>query len=173
MTRSLPGRILPKLDDLNPGFSKKDRAALGIIEGAERSRALRAGQHVVELTSGNMGTGLVIICAVKGHPFVAVMSCGNSQERAQMMRALGAEVVLVNQALGSPKARVRGRSKIPGRARSADNARAGCYPGGSVCPRRQLACSRGDNSSGDPAAGRSDRCVLRFCGIGRYLLRVR
>ena len=65
MTRSLPGRILRKLDDLNPAFLKKDRAALGIIEGAERSGALRAGQPVVELTSGNMGTGMAIVCAVK------------------------------------------------------------------------------------------------------------
>jgi cysteine synthase len=108
MTRALPGCILLKLDYLNPGFSKKDRAALGIIEEAERSGALRAGQPVVELTSGNMGTGLAIVCAVKGHPFVAVMSCGNSPERAQMMRALGAEVVLVNQAPGSPHGQVSG-----------------------------------------------------------------
>ena len=57
-----------KLDYLNPGFSKKDRAALGIIEEAERSAALRPGQTVVELTSGNMGAGLAIVCAVKGCP---------------------------------------------------------------------------------------------------------
>lgn len=108
LTRSLSGRIFLKLDYLNPGFSKKDRAALGIIEEAERSGALRSGQTVVELTSGNMGTGLAIVCAVKGHPFIAVMSCGNSPERAQMMRALGAEVVLVEQAPGSPLGQVSG-----------------------------------------------------------------
>ncbi len=108
ITRSLPGRILLKLDYLNPGFSKKDRAALGIIEEAERSGVLRAGQTVVELTSGNMGTGLAIVCAVKGYLFVAVMSHGNSAERAQMMRALGAEVVLVDQAPGSPQGQVSG-----------------------------------------------------------------
>ena len=50
---------------------------------------------MVELTSGNTGTGLAIACAAMGHPFVAVMSAGNSVERARMMRALGAEVVLV------------------------------------------------------------------------------
>lgn len=108
LTQSLPGRILLKLDYLNPGFSKKDRAALGIIEEAERSGALRPGQTVVELTSGNMGTGLAIVCAVKGYPFVAVMSKGNSAERAQMMRALGADVVLVDQAPGSPEGQVSG-----------------------------------------------------------------
>ncbi|HET7103875.1 MAG TPA: pyridoxal-phosphate dependent enzyme, partial [Terracidiphilus sp.] len=91
------GVILAKLDYLNPGFSKKDRTARSIIEAAEREGVLRPGQTVLELTSGNMGTGLAIICRVKGYPFVAVMSKGNSEERARMMRALGAEVVLVNQ----------------------------------------------------------------------------
>src|SRR5579871_6310545 len=108
MTRGLPGRILLKLDYLNPGFSKKDRAALGVIEEAERSGALHPGQTVVELTSGNMGTGLAIVCAVKGYPFIAVMSRGNSVERARMMRALGAEVVLVDQASGSPPGQASG-----------------------------------------------------------------
>lgn len=91
------GTILAKLDYLNPGFSKKDRAALGIIQEAEKTGALKPGQTVVELTSGNMGTGLAIVCGVKGYPFVAVMSKGNSEERARMMRSLGAEVVLVDQ----------------------------------------------------------------------------
>lgn len=106
--RGLPGRILLKLDYLNPGFSKKDRAALGIIEEAERSGTLRPGQPVVELTSGNMGTGLAMVCAVKGYPFIAVMSRGNSIERVRMMQALGAEVVLVDQAPGSPPGQVSG-----------------------------------------------------------------
>lgn len=108
VTRGLPGRILLKLDYLNPGFSKKDRAALGIVEEAEQSGALHPGQPVVELTSGNMGTGLAIVCAVKGYPFIAVMSRGNSFERARMMQALGAEVVLVDQEPGSPRGQVSG-----------------------------------------------------------------
>lgn len=91
------GTILAKLDYLNPGFSKKDRAALGVIEAAEKDGSLSPGQTVVELTSGNMGTGLAIVCGIKGYPFVAVMSKGNSPERARMMAALGAEVVLVDQ----------------------------------------------------------------------------
>jgi cysteine synthase A len=104
----LKGRILAKLEYLNPGFSKKDRAALGIIEEAERSCAIKPGQTVVELTSGNMGTGLAIVCAIKGYPFVAVMSKGNSEERARMMRALGAEVILVDQSPGSVLGQVSG-----------------------------------------------------------------
>lgn len=102
------GKILAKLDYLNPGFSKKDRAALGVIEAAEANGTLEQGQTIVELTSGNMGTGLAIICSIKGYPFVAVMSKGNSPERAQMMQALGAEVVLVDQMPGSRPGEVSG-----------------------------------------------------------------
>ncbi|MCY3777003.1 MAG: pyridoxal-phosphate dependent enzyme, partial [Candidatus Aminicenantes bacterium] len=97
ITSGVPGRILAKLDHLNPGFSKKDRIARQIIEDAEAGGEIRPGQTVIELTSGNTGTGLAIVCGLKGYPFVAVMSKGNSGERARMMRSLGAEVVLVNQ----------------------------------------------------------------------------
>jgi cysteine synthase A len=106
--RNLDGRILAKLEYLNPGFSKKDRIARQIIEDAEANGELLPGQTVVELTSGNTGTGLAIVCAVKGYPFVAVMSKGNSMERARMMRALGAEVVLVDQLPGSLPGQVSG-----------------------------------------------------------------
>jgi cysteine synthase A len=97
MTKGLGGRLLAKLEYLNPGLSKKDRIARQIVEDAEANGTLHPGQTVVELTSGNTGTGLAIVCAVKGYPFVAVMSKGNSEERARMMRALGAEVILVDQ----------------------------------------------------------------------------
>lgn len=102
------GRILAKLENLNPGASKKDRVALQIIEDAERTGALQPGQTVVELTSGNTGTGLAIVCAAKKYPFVAIMSEGNSPERADMMRAFGAEVVLVPQAPGAAVGQVSG-----------------------------------------------------------------
>jgi len=108
LTRGVDGRILAKLEYLNPGLSKKDRIARRMIEDAEADGSLRPGQTVVELTSGNTGTGLAIVCAVRGHPFVAVMSRGNSAERARMMRALGAEVVLVDQLPGSVPGRVSG-----------------------------------------------------------------
>jgi cysteine synthase A len=108
LTRGLSGRIVAKLDYLNPGFSKKDRIARQIVDEAIASRELLPGQTVVELTSGNTGTGLAIVCAVRGHPFVAVMSEGNSKERARMMGALGAEVVLVPQAPGSRPGQVSG-----------------------------------------------------------------
>lgn len=107
-TQGLKGRILAKLEYLNPGFSKKDRIARQMIEDAEAQGLLRSGQTVVELTSGNTGTGLALVCAVKGYPFVAVMSKGNSMERARMMSALGAEVVLVNQLPDSQPGQVSG-----------------------------------------------------------------
>jgi cysteine synthase A len=102
------GTLLAKLEFLNPGLSKKDRIARQIIADAERDGALRPGRTVVELTSGNTGTGLAIVCAVKGYPFVAVMSRGNSPERARMMAALGAEVVLAPQAPASQPGQVSG-----------------------------------------------------------------
>ncbi|HPA17542.1 MAG TPA: cysteine synthase family protein [Verrucomicrobiae bacterium] len=108
LTRGIDGRILAKLEYLNPGLSKKDRIALQIIKDAESQGALRPGQTVVELTSGNTGTGLAIVCGIRGYPFVAVMSKGNSMERARMMAALGAEVVLVDQAPGSTPGQVSG-----------------------------------------------------------------
>ena len=108
ITRDISGRILAKLEFLNPGFSKKDRIARQIIEDAEASGELSPGRTVVELTSGNTGTGLAIVCGVKGYPFVAVMSKGNSMERARMMAALGAEVVLVDQLPQSVPGQVSG-----------------------------------------------------------------
>lgn len=108
LTKGFDGKIFAKLEYLNPGFSKKDRAAKQIIEDAEKSGELKPGQCVVELTSGNMGTGLAIVCAVKGYHFVAVMSRGNSVERARMMKALGAEVVLVDQLPDSTPGQVSG-----------------------------------------------------------------
>jgi cysteine synthase A len=106
--RGLSGRLLAKLDYLNPGFSKKDRIAREMMLEARRGGQLTPGQTVVELTSGNTGTGLALVCRALGHPFVAVMSRGNTRERARMMKALGAEVVLVDQAPGSPPNQVSG-----------------------------------------------------------------
>src|SRR5262245_19328220 len=120
VTRGLTGRIVAKLDYLNPGLSKKDRIAREIVDEATMAGELHPGQPVVELTSGNTGTGLAIVCAVRGHPFVAVMSEGNSRERARMMEALGAEVVLVPQAGRSRPGQVSGEdlALVEARARA-------------------------------------------------------
>jgi cysteine synthase A len=96
-----PGRIVAKAEFLQPGGSVKDRAAKAILLAARRDGRLRPGMPVVEMTSGNMGAGLSVVCAALGHPFIATMSAGNSPARARMMEALGAKVVLVPQIDGS------------------------------------------------------------------------
>ncbi len=103
-----PGRVVLKLESANPGGSVKDRAALRSIDDAERSGALRPGGTVVELTSGNMGIGLAIVCAIRGYRLVAVMSEGNTPERRRVLEAYGARVVLVPQASGGVPGKVSG-----------------------------------------------------------------
>lgn len=83
-----------KIESFNPMGSVKDRLALGIIEDAEKSGALKPGQTVIEATSGNTGIGLAMVCAQKGHPLVVTMAESFSVERRKLMRFLGAQVVL-------------------------------------------------------------------------------
>jgi cysteine synthase len=83
-----------KVESFNPGGSVKDRLALAIILDAEQRGALKPGQTVVEATSGNTGIALAMVCAARGHPFVAVMSETFSVERRKLMRAYGARVII-------------------------------------------------------------------------------
>ena len=83
-----------KCEAFNPLSSVKDRLAIAIIEDAERRGTLKPGQTVVEATSGNTGIALAMVCAVKGYPFVALMSDSFSIERRKLMRILGAKVIL-------------------------------------------------------------------------------
>jgi cysteine synthase A len=87
-------RLYVKAEYFNPTASVKDRLAVGIIEEAERSGALKPGQTVVEATSGNTGIGLAMVCAAKGYPLVVTMADSFSIERRKLMRFLGAKVVL-------------------------------------------------------------------------------
>jgi cysteine synthase A len=84
--------ILGKAEFLNPGGSVKDRAALYIIEAAERSGALKPGGTVVEGTAGNTGIGLAHICAARGYRCVIVIPDNQSQEKMDLLRVLGADV---------------------------------------------------------------------------------
>jgi cysteine synthase A len=104
----LPGRILLKLESMNPSGSIKDRAAMQCLKDAEADGRLRPGMTVVELTSGNMGIGLAVACAVMGYPLIAVMSEGNSPERRQLLAAYGATVELAPQAPGGVPGKVSG-----------------------------------------------------------------
>jgi cysteine synthase A len=83
-----------KCEAFNPLSSVKDRLAIAIIEDGERRGTLKPGQTVIEATSGNTGIALAMVCAVKGYPFVALMSDSFSIERRKLMRILGAKVVL-------------------------------------------------------------------------------
>lgn len=83
-----------KVESFNPMASVKDRLALAIITDAEQKGTLAPGQTVIEATSGNTGIALAMVCAAKGYPFVAVMADSFSVERRQVMRGLGAKVVL-------------------------------------------------------------------------------
>ena len=86
--------IYVKLEAFNPMSSVKDRLAIAMIEDAERRGTLKPGQTVVEPTSGNTGIALAMVCAVKGYPFVAIMSDSFSVERRKLMKGLGAKVIL-------------------------------------------------------------------------------
>lgn len=108
LTQGMAGALYAKIEFTNPGASKKDRIALRMIDEALADGRLKPGQTVIELTSGNTGTGLAIVCAARGLKFIAVMSEGNSVERRRMIEGLGAKVELVPQAPGSPKGQVSG-----------------------------------------------------------------
>lgn len=83
-----------KVESFNPMASVKDRLAFAIINDAEQKGTLAPGQTVIEATSGNTGIALAMVCAAKGYPFVAVMADSFSVERRQVMRGLGAKVIL-------------------------------------------------------------------------------
>lgn len=83
-----------KLESFNPGGSVKDRPALNMIEDAEARGVLKPGDTIVEPTSGNTGIGLAMVATVKGYPAVFVMSADMSQERKDILKAYGAELVL-------------------------------------------------------------------------------
>jgi cysteine synthase A len=84
-----------KLEHLNPTGSMKDRMALAMIEGAERDRLLTPGTTVVEYTGGSTGPALALVCAAKGYRLRIVISACFSEERFQLMRALGAELEII------------------------------------------------------------------------------
>ena len=86
--------LFVKIEAFNPLGSVKDRLALGVIEDAERTGALKPGQTVVEATIGNTGIGLAMVCAQKGYPLVVTMAESFSIERRKLMRFLGARVII-------------------------------------------------------------------------------
>ena len=88
------GHMYVKVESFNPLASVKDRLALAIINDAYKRGTLKPGQTVVEATSGNTGISLAMVCAAKGHQFVATMADSFSVERRKIMRGMGAKVIL-------------------------------------------------------------------------------
>lgn len=92
--------VYVKLEKFNPGGSVKDRAALGMIEKAEKEGILKEGSVIVEPTSGNTGIGLAMIGRLKGYKVVIVMPETMSKERRDLIKAYGAELVLTEGSKG-------------------------------------------------------------------------
>jgi cystathionine beta-synthase len=94
VTEGIKGTILAKVEYFNPGNSVKDRMALRMIEDAEKAGLLKPGGTIIEGTSGNTGMGLALAAIAKGYKTVFVMSDKQSKEKQDILRAVGAEVVV-------------------------------------------------------------------------------
>lgn len=96
----LAARLVAKVEMMNPSGSVKARAALAMIEDAERRGQLKAGSTIIEPTSGNTGIGLAMVAAVKGYRLVLTMPDTMSMERRKLLAAYGAELVLTEGSKG-------------------------------------------------------------------------
>jgi cystathionine beta-synthase len=94
ITKNWPGTILAKVDYFNPGNSIKDRMALKMVEVAEAEGKLKPGGTIIEGTSGNTGMGLALAACVKGYKCIFVTTDKQSKEKADILKAVGAEVIV-------------------------------------------------------------------------------
>ncbi|HUK21182.1 MAG TPA: pyridoxal-phosphate dependent enzyme [Gemmatimonadales bacterium] len=99
LTQGIRTPVYAKAEFFNPGGSVKDRIGIAMIEAAERAGRLKPGGLIVEATSGNTGVGLAIAAAVKGYHCIFTMPDKMSQEKARLLRALGAEVIITPTAV--------------------------------------------------------------------------
>jgi cysteine synthase A len=100
LAQGLNVRLLAKIEGRNPAYSVKCRIGAAMIWDAERSGRLKPGQHVIEPTSGNTGIALAFVCAARGYPLTLLMPESMSIERRQLLKGLGAQLVLTPAAEG-------------------------------------------------------------------------
>jgi cystathionine beta-synthase len=94
ITKDLKALVLAKVETTNPGNSVKDRMALKMINDAEAQGLIKPGATIIEGTSGNTGMGLALACIAKGYKLICVLSDKQSKEKMDILRAVGAEVVV-------------------------------------------------------------------------------
>ncbi len=94
ITKDLPATVVAKVDYFNPGNSIKDRMALKMVEVAEQEGKLKPGGTIIEGTSGNTGMGLALAACVKGYKCIFVTTDKQSKEKADILKAVGAEVIV-------------------------------------------------------------------------------
>lgn len=94
ITKHIPATVLAKVDYFNPGNSIKDRMALKMVEVAEQEGKLKPGGTIIECTSGNTGMGLALAACVKGYKCIFVTTDKQSKEKADILKAVGAEVIV-------------------------------------------------------------------------------
>jgi len=94
ITKDIPALVLAKMETFNPGNSVKDRMAVKMIEDAEKDGRLKTGGTIIEGTSGNTGMGLALGSIIKGYKLICVISDKQSKEKMDILRALGAKVVV-------------------------------------------------------------------------------
>jgi len=102
--KAVGATIIAKLEYFNPGGSVKDRIALAMIEDAEKQGILKPGSLIIEPTSGNTGVGLALVAAAKGYQLTLTMPETMSIERRNLLKALGANIVLTPGAAGMQRA---------------------------------------------------------------------
>ena len=94
ITKDIPANVLAKVDYFNPGNSIKDRMAVKMVEVAEKEGKLKPGGTIIEGTSGNTGMGLALVACVKGYKCIFVTTDKQSKEKADILKAVGAEVIV-------------------------------------------------------------------------------